>query len=51
LNQDAAERALVQQELHLLIDQLDSYRQRYAAELSLTTPLPPKPKKPWWRFF
>ena len=51
LNQDAAARALFQQELHLLIDQLDSFRQRYAPELSITTPLPPKPKKPWWRVF
>ena len=51
LNQDAAERALFQQDLHLLIDQLDSFRQRYAAELSITTPLPPKPKKPWWDVF
>jgi hypothetical protein len=51
LNKDAAERALVQQELHLLIDQLDSFRQRYAAELSNATPLPPKRKKPWWRVF
>jgi len=51
LNQDAAERALFQEELHLLIDQLESFRHRYAAELSITTPLPPKPKKPWWHVF
>jgi hypothetical protein len=51
LDQDAAERALFRQELHLLIEQLDSFRLRYAAELSITTPLPPKPRKPWWHVF
>jgi hypothetical protein len=51
LNEDAAERALFRQELHLLIEQLDSFRLRFAAELSITTPLPPKPRKPWWHVF
>lgn len=51
LKRSAIERALFQQDVHLLLDQLDGFRSRYAAELLLTTPLPPKPKKPWWRLF
>jgi methyl-accepting chemotaxis protein len=48
LNEDATERSLLLQQLHLLIDQLDAFRQHYAGELSLTTPRAPKPKRPWW---
>jgi uncharacterized BrkB/YihY/UPF0761 family membrane protein len=34
---------------HLLIDQLESYRQAHAAELSLATPRRPPPPARWWK--
>jgi hypothetical protein len=51
LNEDVREREAFRHELHLLIDQLDGFRQRYASELAATTPRRPPPKKPWWRVF
>lgn len=51
LNDNAADRAAFQEELRLLVDELDTLRQRYASELALATSLPPPPKKPWWRIF
>lgn len=51
LNGDSVERAVFNQQLRLLIDQLDAFRVRYASELSQSTPPPPKPKKPWWYVF
>ena len=51
LDNIASERAAFHQELHLLIDQLDTYRQRYGAELAMTVQRKPKPKKRWWHVF
>lgn len=48
LNQDHTERAVFQQQLRLLIDQLDAFRQRYASELLQSRPPPPRQKRPWW---
>ena len=50
VNQDPTERALFQQQLSLLIDQLDAFRQRFASELADSRPPPPRPKQPWWRW-
>jgi hypothetical protein len=46
---DAADRAALQEELHLLVDQLDNFRQSYTAELALVTARPPQVKRRWWR--
>jgi len=51
LNRDATERAQFLQQLHLLVDQLDSFRQRYATELSQSIPPKPARKKSWWHVF
>jgi hypothetical protein len=45
------DRGALQAELSLLIEQLDGYRQSYAAELALVEARPPKPKRRWWRAF
>lgn len=51
LLRDEADRAAFQEELHLYIDQLESYRHTYAEELSLATPRRAPPQPPWWRVF
>jgi hypothetical protein len=49
---NAADRAALQEELHLLVDQLESFRQSYNAELALVAARPPAVKKRrWWRAF
>jgi hypothetical protein len=46
-----ADRAALQAELSLLIEQLDGYRQLYTAELALVEARKPKAKRRWWRAF
>ncbi|HYJ10793.1 MAG TPA: hypothetical protein VEX18_17345 [Polyangiaceae bacterium] len=46
---NAADRAALQEELHLLVDQLDNFRQSYTAELALVAARPPQVKRRWWR--
>jgi len=51
LNATAEERAAFQAELHLLIDLLESYRQRFAPELAATKLRRTPPKRRWWHVF
>jgi hypothetical protein len=38
-----------EERLEALLVERDKLQQRFASELTLATPVPPPPKKPWWR--
>jgi len=50
LLRDDDDRATFHAELHRLIDQLESYRLVYAAELSLATARRARPRARWWQW-